>query len=139
MPFTKNKCLHLCPINHTKAGGTMLRLNLTGIFKARGITRPYSFLIKAGFTHNVATRLAHNKSGSLQLNFIETLCLILNCEPNDLFYWEPDAKVAVGENHSLNKLRKTPDIDNMGSISQLSYKQMLKLSEKIEEIKKEEQ
>lgn len=115
----------------------MLKLNLTGIFKARNITKPYSYLVKAGFSPNVATRIANNQVDSMQFRHIELLCFILNCEPNDLFSWTPDTKISVSENHSLNKLKKASDADSLNLIAQLSYKQLLKLSEKIEDIKKE--
>lgn len=114
----------------------MLKLDLTSIFKARNIAKPYSYLVKAGFSPNIASRLANNHVDSMQFRHIELLCFILNCEPNDLFSWTPDTKVTVSENHSLNKLMKTHDTKNLNSIEQLSYKQLLKLSEKIEEIKK---
>lgn len=115
----------------------MLKIDLTSIFNARNITKPYSYLVKAGFSPNIATRLANNNVDSIQFRHIELLCFILNCEPNDLFSWVPDTKITVSENHSLNKLRKTPETVSLNSIKQLSYKQLLKLSEKIEEIKKE--
>jgi DNA-binding Xre family transcriptional regulator len=113
----------------------MLKLDLTSIFKARNIAKPYSFLVKAEFSPNIASRLANNHVDSMQFRHIELLCFILNCEPNDLFSWTPDTKVTVSENHSLNKLKKTDDTKNLNSIEQLSYKQLLRLSEKIEEIK----
>ncbi|MGC3976819.1 MAG: helix-turn-helix transcriptional regulator [Paludibacteraceae bacterium] len=115
----------------------MLKLNLTDVFKARNIAKPYSYLVKAGLSPNLATRLANNQVDSILFRHLELLCLHLNCEPNDLFSWVPDSKIAVSENHSLNKLKKKADADNLNLMAQLSYKQLLKLSEKIEEIKKE--
>lgn len=116
----------------------MLKLNLTSIFKTRNIEKPYSFLIKAGFSQNTATRIANNQVESIQFRHIEMLCYTLNCEPNDLFSWTPDKKIMVPENHSLNKLKRNNDTENLNQISQLSYKQLLMLNEKIEEIVKAE-
>lgn len=113
----------------------MLTLNLSNIFKARNITKPYAFLIKAGISHNLATRLVNHKVESMQFRHIELLCLLLNCEPNDLFHWIPDKSVMISEKHSLHKLKKAPFNDNISAIAQLSFKQLQVLSEKIEEIK----
>ena len=35
---------------------------------------------------------------------IETLCLALNCTPNDMYEWKP--KKVVAKDHALNKLNK---------------------------------
>ncbi len=82
----------------------MLTLHLTPIFKARGIEKPYAFLVKAGFSPHIANNLSQNKSIVLNLNHLEKLCRIFCCEPNDLFLWEQDKKYPVGDNHPLQKL-----------------------------------
>ena len=40
----------------------MLSLNLTPIFNARGITKPYTFLVKAGFTPHSANGIINSKT-----------------------------------------------------------------------------
>lgn len=83
----------------------MLYLHLSPIFAARGIKRPYSFLIKAGFTHHAATSILHSSTRSFRLDHIEKLCRVLVCEPNDLLAWKPDQNVQYAAHNPLEKLR----------------------------------
>lgn len=83
----------------------MLYLHLSPIFAARGIKRPYSFLIKAGFTHHAASSILHSSTRSFRLDHIEDLCRVLVCEPNDLLAWKPDQNVQYAAHNPLEKLR----------------------------------
>lgn len=51
----------------------MLSLNLNQIFKARGIERPYTFLVKAGFTPHSANALLNSKTKTFRLDHIENI------------------------------------------------------------------
>ncbi len=83
----------------------MLYLNLAPIFATRGIERPYSYLVKAGFTHHTAFNLLSSNTRSFRLDHIEDLCRILVCEPNDLLAWKPDQNVHYPSLNPLEKLR----------------------------------
>ena len=83
----------------------MLYLNLAPIFAARGIERPYSYLVKAGFTHHTAFNLLSSNTRSFRLDHIEALCRILVCEPNDLLAWKPEPNVHYPSQNPLEKLR----------------------------------
>ncbi|MBK8625041.1 MAG: helix-turn-helix transcriptional regulator [Saprospiraceae bacterium] len=83
----------------------MLYLHLAPIFAARGIKKPYSFLVKAGFTHHAATSILHSNTRSFRLDHIEDLCRILVCEPNDLLAWKPDLNVHYAAQNPLEKLK----------------------------------
>ena len=83
----------------------MLYLHLAPIFAARGIKRPYSFLVKAGFTHHAAKSILHSNTRSFRLDHIENLCRVLVCEPNDLLAWKPDQNVQYTAHNTLEKLR----------------------------------
>ncbi len=87
----------------------MLTLNLDPIFKARGIDRPYNFLVKAGLTPHSTSTILNSSTRTFRLDHIELLCKALFCEPNDLLYWTPDNGEKFAENFPLNKLNK---IDN---------------------------
>jgi hypothetical protein len=82
----------------------MLSLHLAPIFKARGITKPYSFLVKAGFTPFTATNIINYNSRVFRLDHIEMLCNILVCEPNDLLLFTPDKGRQYAPNNPLLKL-----------------------------------
>ncbi len=68
----------------------MLSLNLKPIFKARGIDRPFTFLVKAGLTSHAANTVLNSTTKSFRLDHIEVLCRTLVCEPNDLLLSTPD-------------------------------------------------
>jgi DNA-binding Xre family transcriptional regulator len=82
----------------------MLVFNLKEVLLARQIERPYSFLVKAGFTSHTANDLIHSYSRNFSLDHIEKLCEILHCEPNDLLVYKPNANNKVTADHPLNKL-----------------------------------
>ena len=86
----------------------MLTLNLTPIFKARSIQRPYSFLVKAGISHKTANTIINGTTRTFRLDHIELLCNLLICEPNDLLLWVPDKTKAYPPDHPLNKLKADP-------------------------------
>ncbi len=82
----------------------MLTLNLTPIFKARNIVKPYSFLIKAGFTAHTATDIANGQKTAYSLAHIELLCRALYCTPNDLFLWKETKDEPLAPGHPLREV-----------------------------------
>lgn len=85
----------------------MLNYNFTRIFRARGITRPFAFLRKAGFSVSMSSKIKNNNLSRLDLGIIEKLCLLLNCSPIDFLEWEPSDDSKVNAEHPLNAIRKT--------------------------------
>ena len=85
----------------------MIRYNFDRIFKARGIERPFSFLRKSGFSDNFATRVKNNRVERLELKYIEKLCIVLKCTPNDLMEWEPNDNNKIDPGHPLNQIKKS--------------------------------
>ena len=117
----------------------MLTLNLYPIFKARGIERPYTFLVKAGFTPHSANVLLNSKTKTFRLDHIEKLCVILKCEPNDLLVWYPDKNEIIADDHPLAKLKhgESPTIDLMKTLLNMPYSELKSLSSKLTEEVKE--
>jgi DNA-binding Xre family transcriptional regulator len=106
----------------------MLRLNLQPIFKARGIDKPYTFLVKAGFSAHSATVILGSNLKEIKLNYIEVLCENLNCEPNDLFLWIPDNEKMITDKHPLYNLRnRASDAENI-TLRDVPYKQLKELT-----------
>jgi hypothetical protein len=56
--------------------------------------------------YSTASRFLKSKSRFVKISDIEKLCLALNCTPNDLFEWKPDANTVLTETHSLRALEK---------------------------------
>lgn len=81
-------------------------LHLKPILAARNIIHPSAFLLKIGINNNSANKML--KGEAVQVNFrqLTTLCMTLNCTPNDLFALR-DLVPPAG--HQLEKLQKLED------------------------------
>ncbi|MFH0893069.1 MAG: helix-turn-helix transcriptional regulator [Bacteroidota bacterium] len=86
----------------------MLMIHLAPLFKARNIEKPYSFLITNGFTHHTATRLVSKQIKVIRLDYIEKLCLILRCTPQDILKWKPDSRNIMDALHPMHKWNRSP-------------------------------
>ncbi len=85
----------------------MLKYNFDRIMKARGIQRPFTYLKKAGFSDNFATRVKNNRINRLNLESMERLCILLRCTPNDLMEWIPESKHNIDHEHPINNIKKS--------------------------------
>jgi DNA-binding Xre family transcriptional regulator len=110
----------------------MLELNLTPIFNARGIDRPYSFLVKAGFSPHSANAIINNKTRVFRLDHIEKLCKLLVCEPNDLVLYTPDNGQQLSADHPLNNLQTTGTIKNIKhTLATIPFKQLKEITKQM--------
>ncbi|HQU83039.1 MAG TPA: helix-turn-helix transcriptional regulator [Pyrinomonadaceae bacterium] len=91
----------------------MLKFNPKRIFDMRGIYKTTNFFVKLGFGYAKASRFLENKSQFVKIKDIEKICIALNCTPNDLFEWKPDANTVLPETHSLNALEKREQTKNL--------------------------
>ena len=113
----------------------MLTFNFTRIFKARGIDRPFSYLVKAGYSDNFATRIANNRVKRLNLKDVERLCELFQCTPNDLLEWIPGSKDADNDKHPLISIKRRDKVNQLTRI--LNSVPLDKLDEIESVIKKE--
>ncbi|MCC6725145.1 MAG: helix-turn-helix transcriptional regulator [Saprospiraceae bacterium] len=112
----------------------MLSLNLTPIFKARGIERPYSFLVKAGLTSHVAHAILSSETRSFRLDHIELLCRALICEPSDLVLYTPDKNHPLPQEHPLNNLKQPESVKDLGAtLANMPFKQLKEIAKQISE------
>ena len=84
----------------------MLYYNFKTILELRGITQPFGYLRKNGFSQNLSYRITSEETGSLHLKVIERLCKLLNCTPKDVLFWKPDKPEDDNPNHPLYFLKK---------------------------------
>jgi DNA-binding Xre family transcriptional regulator len=112
----------------------MLKLNLSYIFKVRGITNSYGFIKKLGFSNDLSHRMAKGETLGVKMKQLEVLCLALHCTPNDLMEFEnTDSKTPA--DHPILSLKR--DNDTVESIEQLrklpldKIKQLRKLMEEV--------
>jgi DNA-binding Xre family transcriptional regulator len=116
----------------------MLYLNLGPIFVARGIERPSTYLVNAGFSSHSANFLVHGKTRSVRLDHIEKLCKLLICEPSDLFVWYPLKSETFPDTHPITKLKARnteKSINNL--IADIPFKQMEEIVKAIKDRKEE--
>lgn len=110
----------------------MLTLNLTPIFKARGILKPYTFLVKAGLSPHSANSIINSKTRVFRLDHIELFCNIFTCEPNDLLVWIPDKGQQYAENNPLLKLKQDDINQNLQeTLASMPFKQLKEITKSI--------
>ena len=103
----------------------MLTLNIIPILKARGVQKPYTFLVSKGFNSHTANVLLNSTTVSFRLKHIEKLCLILNVTPNELLLFTPDKNTIVNEDHPINKLsNKNTDLNWQETIQTIPLDQL---------------
>lgn len=62
----------------------MIRLNVTTLLEQQGKSK-YWLYKQLGMSYQNFKNMIDNKTKSIKYERIETLCLLLNCAPNDLF------------------------------------------------------
>jgi putative transcriptional regulator len=69
-----------------------VRLMIDELLQKRGQT-PYWLAKETGIAHSVMHKLRYGKLAAIRFDYIERLCLALECEPGDLFSMkEADAR-----------------------------------------------
>jgi DNA-binding Xre family transcriptional regulator len=113
----------------------MLIFNFNRIFKARGIDKPFTYLIKAGYSDNFATRIVNNRIRRLDLDYTEKLCELLQCTPNDFFEWIPESKDKNNDKHPLIPIKRS---DKVVQLTQMLNSIPIDKLEEIESVIKKE-
>ena len=62
----------------------MIRLDVLRILEKQGRTK-YWLYKQLGMSYQNFNRMVNNETKSIRYEHIETMCLLLNCTPNDLF------------------------------------------------------
>jgi putative transcriptional regulator len=62
----------------------MLTLNILPLLEKKGKTK-YWLYKQLGMSYQNFSRMVNNETKSIRYENIETMCLLLNCTPNDLF------------------------------------------------------
>ncbi len=110
----------------------MLSFNLAPVFKARSISNPYTFLVKAGIARHTAHRILSNQVRVLRLDHIELICRVLVCEPNDILAYTPSVSHPLPEDHPLHSLRHTTPAPSVKeTLSTIPFKQLQQLASQI--------
>ena len=67
----------------------MVRLNVQALLDKKGKTR-YWLYKQLGMSYQNFKNMIDNKTQSIRYDGIETLCLLLDCTPNELFEFDLD-------------------------------------------------
>ena len=62
----------------------MVRLNALELLEKRGKTK-YWLYKQLGMSYQNFNKMINNETKSIRYENIETICLLLNCTPNDIF------------------------------------------------------
>lgn len=65
-------------------GYLMIRLNVLKLLEEQGKTK-YWLYKQLGMSYQNFSHMVNNETKSIRYENIETICLLLNCTPNDLF------------------------------------------------------
>lgn len=63
----------------------MVRLNVLPLLEKKAKTK-YWLYKQLGMSYQNFNRMVNNQTSSIKLERIETLCQLLDCTPNDLFF-----------------------------------------------------
>jgi len=76
-------------------------LDVAPMMAKRNIYHPYTFLLKNGFNPNTANKILKNKAVQINFRQLTTLCMVLDCTPNDLFKLR---ELTPPQGHALEQL-----------------------------------
>ena len=112
----------------------MLKWKFKRMCTMRGIKKPYSFFIKLGISHTLASNMATDKLNKILLRHLEDTCLELNCTPNDLLDWVPSDKKQDTPDTALYALKKGDKADDAAELlSKLPAKKLEELARMLRE------
>ena len=65
----------------------MIKLNVLNLLEKKGKTK-YWLYKQLGMSYQNFSKMVNNQTLSIRYNNIETMCLLLDCTPNDLFIFD---------------------------------------------------
>ena len=116
----------------------MIALDLARLMESKEIQNPLQYLKQAGFSYHVANKLLTERMARLNYEYLERLCLLFNCTPNELLYWKPGPGTKATEKIALSKLAGRQRKDNLvRKINQLPEEKIDQLREWVNKLSTE--
>ena len=110
----------------------MLLFDIKPLLKARGVKRPYSFLVANGFTYSAANMMIYTNKRTIKFDQLEMLCDLLKCTPNDLMVWRPKAGVQYPKDYPLNGLKRKAIADEwMDVVAAMPLEKLKELAQEV--------
>ncbi|MES2616690.1 MAG: helix-turn-helix transcriptional regulator [Bacteroidota bacterium] len=87
----------------------MIGFYVKEFMRMKGHSKPRVFTLrKLEIGQTAAYNIMFNRAKEIKLKDLETLCMYLNCTPNDILNYTPDNRV-LHKGHELFKLMKNPN------------------------------
>jgi DNA-binding Xre family transcriptional regulator len=117
----------------------MIALDLARLLESKEIQNPLRYLKKeAGFSYHIGRKLLYGRMARLNYSYLEQLCLLLNCTPNELLYWKPAPGTKATDKIALSKLAGRQRKDNLvRKINQLPEEKIDQLREWVNKLSEE--
>lgn len=122
----------------------MLKLKLKEILLAQGKLKPQAWLqTYCGFTQAKAHNLINLKQKSIAFADLSKICAVLNCTPDELFWWDNTKRGHVDEGHPCRVKLIAPSKDanwtkRIGDLNPDRVDALKKFMEKLETEKDDE-
>lgn len=113
----------------------MLSLNVKRMMRLRGVENHYHLMLELGFVPSTARAFLSGEIVLIKLEQLEKLCVALNCTPNDLLEWRPNASQNVSETHSMNGLKRSADKDLPKLLSEIPPEKFAQIIEILQQNK----
>ncbi len=72
----------------------MIKLNALALLEQQGKTK-YWLYKQLGMSYQNFNKMVNNETQSIRYENIETMCLLLNCTPNELLVFSEDTEVPL--------------------------------------------
>lgn len=115
----------------------MLNINVKRVMRLRGVGNGYKMLLEMGFAPATARRFLKSESSRIDFDYLEIICLALNCTPNDLFEWKPPETVVNTAEQALNKLKRDGKEDISKLLRSLPLEKFERVANIMQELKDE--
>ena len=91
----------------------MLKFKLKQVLLAQGKKNPQAWLQKfCNINQSKAHNLINNKQKSIAFEDLSKICMVLECSPNDLFWWDNSSKMKVADFHPCITKLSIPSKDS---------------------------
>ncbi len=91
----------------------MFKFHIKPLIKAKGYKANTQFLrTRFGFSPYNSATLMKGDARAFTLDNLETMCINLNCTPNDLINYIPDPNFKLPPGHELHKITKSDSLWN---------------------------
>jgi DNA-binding Xre family transcriptional regulator len=96
----------------------MIKLNIARVLMLKGIGKPYEYFLSIGYRRTKAYSLSNSIAKKMDLDDLESICLRLNCTPNDVLEWTPSKSEHDIAHHALQTLRRKDSAVGLVSLVQ---------------------